>query len=140
MSDGQAILLYTALVYDHFRDDLFKWMYVPYVRSRDEFPLALQRLKNQAEEVELVPVASLLLPAVGQAARAQARKERQIALLRIIEALRMYAAEHDNKFPAALTDIKSVPIPDNPMTGKPFNYQLSGEEAQLETLTLKIAK
>ena len=44
----------------------------------------------------------------------------------------MYAAAHDGKLPATLDDIEEVPIPLNPMTGKPFPYHLEGKTAVLD--------
>ncbi len=140
MPKAQAILLYTALIFDHFRDDLFKWSYVPYPRGREEFRKARQRLTEHSDEAEIVPVASTILPAIDRAVTSVTLRQREVEVMRIVEALRDYAAEHGNKFPESLADIKSVPIPDNPMTGKPFNYRLDGEDAVLETWTLKIAK
>ena len=61
-----------------------------------------------------------------------ARTDRQLAALRCIEALRLYAAGHDGKLPPTLDDIKEVPIPSNPVTGKPFSYRLEGRTAVLE--------
>jgi hypothetical protein len=52
--------------------------------------------------------------------------------LRVIEALRMYAADHDGALPAKLADIEEVPVPTNPATGKPFVYRLDGAKAILE--------
>ena len=48
-----------------------------------------------------------------------------------IEALRMHAAIV-GRFPAGLDEIEHVPVPENPATGKRFNYRLSGETAMLE--------
>ena len=42
----------------------------------------------------------------------------------------MYAAEHCGAFPAKLTDV-SVPLPDDPVTGKPFGYEASGATAHV---------
>ncbi len=42
----------------------------------------------------------------------------------------MYAAEHGGAFPAKLSDI-SVPLPDDPFTGKPFLYEASGKTAHV---------
>ena len=62
--------------------------------------------------------------------RAQARLDQRIALLRHVEALRLYAAEHDGALPANLSEI-SVPLPDDPFTGKPFRYEVTGDTAHL---------
>jgi hypothetical protein len=64
------------------------------------------------------------------ARRAQARLDRRIALLRVVQALRLYAAEHKGTLPAKLTEI-SVPLPLDPFTGKPFCYELTGDTAHL---------
>ena len=60
--------------------------------------------------------------------------ERDFTSLRIIEALRLYAYNHEGKLPESLDDIKEVPIPQsNPLTGKPFSYRLEGDTAVLTT-------
>ncbi|MBN2131505.1 MAG: hypothetical protein JW741_18540 [Sedimentisphaerales bacterium] len=50
-----------------------------------------------------------------------------------LEALRDYAATHDGKLPAQLSDIAGVELPDDPVTNKPFMYRLDGTKAVLET-------
>jgi hypothetical protein len=70
------------------------------------------------------------VPATYKVCRAQARLEQRIALLRHVEALRLYAAEHNGTFPAKLSEI-TVPLPDDPFTGKPFRYELVGRTAHL---------
>src|SRR5205085_776071 len=72
------------------------------------------------EEREIVPLVAWLMPAIQAARSAQVRLEREVAALRIIEALRMYAATHDGQLPAHLEDIKQVPVPANPATLKQF--------------------
>jgi hypothetical protein len=75
---------------------------------------------------------SLLLPAIDGCRAAEVRAERQVAALRIIEAMRMYAANHGGALPAKLDDITDVPVPLNPATGKPFVYRVDGAKAILE--------
>lgn len=50
--------------------------------------------------------------------------EQEIDALRVVEAIRLYAAAHDEKLPKKLDKIIDVPIPRNPMTGKPFEYKV----------------
>jgi hypothetical protein len=69
-------------------------------------------------------------PAIHRVRRAQTRLEQRIALLRHVEALRLYAAEHGGQLPQKLADI-SVPLPDDPVTGKPFPYTLEGGTAHV---------
>jgi hypothetical protein len=70
------------------------------------------------------------LPRVVEARRAQGRLEQRIALLRHVEALRLYAAAHEGKLPATLSDCP-VPLPPDPFTGKPFAYEAEAATAQL---------
>jgi len=56
--------------------------------------------------------------------------DQRIALLRHVEALRLYAAAHDGTLPRSLSEV-SVPLPDDPSTGKPFRYELAGDTAHL---------
>jgi hypothetical protein len=62
--------------------------------------------------------------------RAQGRLEQKVALLRHVEALRLYAAEHNGALPAKLSEL-TVPVPDDPFTGKPFRYESDGSTAHL---------
>ena len=71
---------------------------------------------------EIIPLASLLLPATSAAKHAETRNDWNIAMLRIFEAMRLYAATHDGQWPDRLSDITEVPIPVNPFDGKPFLY------------------
>jgi hypothetical protein len=56
---------------------------------------------------------------------------RRIDALRIVEALRAYAPRHDGKLPGELEKIEGFGIPVDVMTGKPFEYRLTAEGAEL---------
>jgi hypothetical protein len=71
-----------------------------------------------------------LLPSVIEARRQQGRLEQRLALLRYIEALRLYAADHDGKLPGNVSGIV-VPLPDDPFTGRPFVYRVERATAHL---------
>jgi hypothetical protein len=71
-----------------------------------------------------------LLPRVIESRRAQARLEQRIGLLRHVEALRLYAANHAGKLPHDLSELP-VPVPSSPFTGQPFVYKLDGNVASL---------
>jgi hypothetical protein len=57
-------------------------------------------------------------------------RERHFDLLQTIEAIRLYAAE-TGQWPDKLTDIKLVPIPNDPATGKPFEFTRKGNKIEL---------
>ncbi len=137
MPVGKAIALAEARIYFHIRDEMVKYVFLPYSQARQRHDEAQQRLYEQGylgpmfASRELIPIASLLLPAVVQARLASERLDRHIALLRTIEALRMYAASEGN-WPDSLEAITQVPVPVDPFTGKPFSYRRDGDTARLE--------
>ena len=128
----QAILLYTAYTYEELRDDVFRWFYVPYWQGHDGMERAVKRLKpTGSQQREVLPVARTLLPAVRSIQSAVARCDRNIAVLKTIEALRMYAAAHDGRLPEKLDEL-TVPVPLDPVTGEPFGYHLQDGAAVIE--------
>jgi len=83
---------------------------------------------------EVIPIARALLP-IGylyQAIQSQVRLEAKLAGLRTLEAIRMFAVRHGPTLPNALDEIKVVPVPRSPYTGKPFPYRVQGKKAVLD--------
>ena len=79
---------------------------------------------------EIIPIAGTLLPAVQACKHAETRMNWYVAQLRVLEALRLYAAAH-GRLPDRLSAITEVPIPSNPFDGKPFTYRRDGDKAIL---------
>lgn len=137
MSVGQVMAVYTERNYRVFADEFAKLWYVPFPELRNRDRALGERLGSAGPfaggaERDVLPIVTTLLPALQAARTAQVRLERDIAALRVIEALRMYAATHDGRLPARLADIDQVPIPNNPVTDEPFVYRLEGATAVLE--------
>ncbi len=129
----QVILLYTMQTYEELRDDVFRWVYVPYLDSVEGIQQAEKRVtQRQREGREILPLAGVLLPNVGSVRNSIVRTDREIAALRTIEALRIYAAGHKGRLPRELAEVTEVPIPVDPGTGRPFGYRLAGDTAVLE--------
>jgi hypothetical protein len=123
MPVAQVVILYTLHTFDELRDDVFKWMFLPYSeaeqgsRHADD---ALYAAKLSGREI--LPLAWTLLPAVQSVKKAEVRGQRELAFLRVLSALRLYAFKH-GRLPVALKDIHEVPIPDDPARSEPFAYQ-----------------
>jgi hypothetical protein len=137
MSVAQVMAIYTEQNYQMFADQWEALWYMPFWEARRrendlENHIAAARVGTGGDDREVIPIVSLLLPAMQAARQAQVRLEREIASLRVIEALRMYAAENDGALPRSLDDVRQVPVPMNPTTGKAFLYQVDGETAILE--------
>jgi hypothetical protein len=119
---AQVVLLDEKLTYEDVRDRLSQWMGMPYweIESRKLF----EQAKNREGGLFIGLVA-----AYGKVKAAQARLQQRFAMLRHVEAIRLHAAE-TGKLPARLDEIK-VPLPVDPMTGKPFAYGVEGGKASL---------
>jgi hypothetical protein len=117
----QVILLDEKREYEARRDDQMKIFNLP--------AWQFEAIENQIEPSKERPLFDLA-PALRKVRQAQTRLDQRIGLLRHVEALRIYAAEHNGALPAALTEI-TVPLPDDPFTGKPFRYEKTGDTAHL---------
>lgn len=129
-SDDQAVALAVARAYRESYDDHFKRAYLPYP---DAAPLEGESdARLAAAKTGPAALFTEILASVETAHAALARLDRKVAALRTVEALRAYAAVHGGRFPDAFDKVRDVaPVPDDPMTGKPFAYRLDGDSAAL---------
>lgn len=133
--------LYAILVYQHqqfraVRDLTFRWGYVPYAQGREglrEAELEVGRIWKYSHGSVLANPFVTLMPALYRIRFISTRLERDIAMLRCVEAIRMYAAEHEGKLPGSLGEIDSVPIPSDPIHGRVFSYRVANGMAILES-------
>jgi hypothetical protein len=120
---AQVILLDEKREFEIRRDGVFKGMALPHWQ--------MEALAAAAGPAKRKGLFDDLLPAVIKVRRAQSRLEQRIALLRHVEAIRLYAAAHDGKLPSQLSDVE-VPLPVDPFTGKPFGYKVEGQTAFIQ--------
>lgn len=113
------------------RDRHFRWMSLPFWIAKPKMDAEVAALKESRENPTGIPLAELLLPAIGSASFAYARVERQIAGLRNVEAIRLYAAAHEGKLPEKLAEVPA-PVASDPVSGQEFEYQLTGETGSLQ--------
>jgi hypothetical protein len=123
-SADQVLLLDEKREYVVRRDDSMKIMNLPAWQA--------EALAAQAQNSKKPPAlfADVLEAGVYNIRKAQARLDQRIALLRHIEAIRLYLAEHNSSFPTNLSDL-TLPLPVDPFTGKPFRYERTGKTAHL---------
>ncbi len=69
-------------------------------------------------------IGGLLYPAVKQVKAAETRMLLGHARLMTLEAIRMYASEHDGQLPKSLDQLSTVPAMPDPFTNKPFGYRV----------------
>jgi hypothetical protein len=126
--DEHVLLSYIAGRCRELYDDQFKYAYLPYpeaIAARNQAEEQLKALKGGP-----LDVFTELMTSVIAALRAEARLERTVAAARTIEALRLHAAGRGT-LPGSLDEVTIVPVPLDPVTGKPFTYRREGETAVL---------
>jgi hypothetical protein len=129
MSMYQVATLYTLALYHDYHDDAMKCNRLPYSEAAARIEAAAERAKR--EDREILPISKQLIKVISSVRGAAARLDREIAMLRVFEALRIYAASHGDKLPGKLSDITEVPVPNDAITDKPFEYHFDGDKASL---------
>jgi hypothetical protein len=130
MPPAEVLLRYIVHLYHELRDEHFKGTYVPFPQSRQLAKEAEARMKS-APDTEAGEIATIFMPAWSKVRLAQNRLERKLAALGAIEALRMHAAAHGGQLPDKLDEVTIVPVPNDPGTGRPFEYRRDGRTATL---------
>lgn len=131
MPASQAVLLNSLAVYEETRDAMFKWTTLPYWQAAPQIKKVEEENNDRFRTKEVLPL-DLFLPPGNALLTARTRSRRNIAMLRVIEAIRLFVASHEGRLPTQLADLADFPIPDDPITGGPFIYRAQGDRAVLE--------
>jgi hypothetical protein len=140
MPPFQVVAVYCLREFHRTWDDYIHWTHVKdfvrepgYRRARDRTTVAVIRLERLVlnPTVVLSNQGFLGPPALDKVYAATARTERRFAALRCLEALRAHAAVHGGRLPASLKDVTEVPVPVDPTTDRPFEYEVHGDRAKL---------
>jgi hypothetical protein len=121
----QVILLDETRAVEVQRDEDMKLMLLPW------WEIEAVRKASPAPARDDNGLLSWMPPAINKVRMAQARVEQRLALMRTVEALRLYAADHKGELPAKLADIK-LPMLADPITGRPFGYKLDNGIATIQ--------
>lgn len=104
----------------------------PLIDLNKQMELEIANLKKYKNPLTRKKLQDILKPAHHRVRVLMKKLDRRIAALQCVEALRLYAAAHNGKFPNELSNITEVSIPDDPGTQKPFTYRLVGAQAFVE--------
>jgi len=135
----QAVLLFAFGKYRQSWEEAAKWAHVADGFRQPGYRAARAEIKEAVQRLDRIFFRGLLQgleagePALENVYGAIRRLDRRLAALRCIEAIRLYAAAHDGKLPAALADSAEAPAPADPITGKPFEYKAADDRATLTT-------
>lgn len=123
MAVGQVMLVDAAREYKKVAQELEAHSLLPWQMARKSLPVIEEAFRSEKAAQTIGRQAAMqIMPAAYATLRAKFRTQRDIALLRSIEALRMHAAEQ-GAFPKSLDEIENVVVPNNPATAKPFLYR-----------------
>jgi hypothetical protein len=137
MPVAQVILIDFSRHFEEVRDNVYKWCFASYSQLPSCIPQAnVASLNAGRNKANLFGLEAMLLPGIVPAMYASLGNERNITALQVLEALRIYAASHDGRLPKNLADITEVPVPQDPLNGKPFLYRCEGNKATLESPNL----
>ena len=131
--------------YRRVSDDTYKLANLPY-------PVLIQRAREVDEEIHRLQAEELanpflaLLPIISKFMDRFGVTDRELAALTAVEAIRSYAATNGGQLPGTLDAVTDTPVPENPLTGKAFEYHLNGDGSatladthSAERMTYKIA-
>jgi hypothetical protein len=123
----QVVITGDILQYTVLRDELFKGMSLPYPQAMAVVKETEAAADTSKDDRLLGP---LLVPDMKRFMTAQVRLEQRFAYLRVLEAIRLYAFQNGGALPTSLDAIK-LPLPADPVTGKPFDYSVKDGVATL---------
>jgi hypothetical protein len=114
-------------------EDWMKWSYLDLhtMLADPRYQQIDQKMNQRANQFGVItnPV-HLLLPAVTQVRQSTARTDLQIAMLMAVEGIRLYASRNPGQLPENLGQLP-YPLPADPFTGQPLQYEKSGNVATL---------
>jgi len=130
MPPVQAALLHIRAESNRLRDDVMKWMLLPYVEGREGMRRAGDAHRASAGKLKVLSIFSEFHSSAEKAVMLRMRIDRKLAALRTVEAIKLHVADK-GAFPKSLEEVSAAPIPLDPMVGKPFEYALEGQSAIL---------
>jgi hypothetical protein len=122
MPVSQVVAIYWGREYQHWRDETFKWLILPYAQAKSSDRAFEEICRGHGGFNPFLA----LLPRVSKAHFIQARADRNRAILQTVEAIRCYVADH-GRLPENLEQLY-LPAPIDPITGRAFQYKV-GEES-----------
>ena len=131
MPASQVVLLSQWMQYLPFRDNQFKFLFVPYYMGQPYIENAKKEYNNFRNSGSGFNIFYECLPAISRCKFLVTEMHAHSCALQCVEAIRMYVAVN-NKLPESLSDIKVVPVPVNPFTGKKFKYYQDGDTFVLD--------
>lgn len=130
LSPTQTVVLAAIREYQRDQDNLFRWTFFPYHQAVENLEKATKKRAEDSRQTVL-GISKGISPAIQQIMAAHARSKRQLAILQLAEAVRIYAFENQGRLPKSLPELHAVPVPEDPVTGEPFQFELKDERIEI---------
>jgi hypothetical protein len=128
----QVVAIHSLRKYNQVRDDVYKWMSIPYPQAESRIGKAMWKIQAKGPGSDpLLAMFALLDPALKSVRISEVRTDRRLDAIECLEAIRMYASAHRGTFPETLEAMIDSPAPIDVATGKPFVYEKHGDSATL---------
>lgn len=129
MPDDEAAVRGLVLAYRTVWDDIFRGRNLSF--NEAEARESSRQAEWAAAKSGPVALVAAFAPALESCRVATSRLDRRVAMLRVVEAVRMHAAAHGGRLPASLAEVREAPVPVDPSTGRPFGWTVDGDVATL---------
>jgi hypothetical protein len=134
MCPEQVLAVHTRNEIDRIAQQVFRTSCLPYSDAKaliirdDEM---LNRLHRSSIDNKVVnPIVSGFFPALSAVRNAEIRAQASYHRLLVLEAIRDYAASHDQKLPSSLDAIVDLPVLRDPFTDKPMTYRVQEKDGK----------
>jgi len=132
MQASQVLGLYHVGMFDRRTQEVDRCLTLAFPQGIVALSRVEEAARRAAAEGSSWSLLDVFTPNVKQQYVSLAGADRRVAILRTVEAVRAYAADHDGRPPASLDDLTETPAPPDPMTAKPFDYRVQGDQVTIE--------
>ena len=137
--DLQLVFMAEVLMFDRKVDEDVRWLNIPYSFSKRALLVQSEKKQNKKKDsdsdLDLGFLGDLVSSGYVNSIQVKAGHHRRFAALRVIEAIRLYAAEK-GKWPESLSEIDSVYVPPDPITGNAFAFRKEKNAIWLASIPL----
>jgi len=139
MTSTQAVLLYSFSRYQFMADEYQKILNAPIDQKIKHAEAFAERFQGAQDELSYY-LGMVYFRSYLSVWASMCDLDRELAVLRCIEAIRHHAAITGNQLPASWDELRDLPVPTDPATGKRFDYQRVGDHAMITVDGIKGAK
>jgi hypothetical protein len=131
MPVAEALGRYFVESWEAVSDDMYKWMGLPPAQAAAGLEEWQKEFEAAVAANQINPLARMLLPSLSRAVQLNTALDRRIGALRLVEAVRSFAAEK-GKLPEKMEEL-GLPLPVDPL-GAGYTLRREGEAVVIEAV------